>query len=951
MAGKADNKERKKARKKIGVLRWRGVLADYGRWTRIVAVVLLAMASVSLTLVQLGFAGIGLPGEYVAYAVVVLQPVVLCAFLLGALPGFAMGLFAGGVLFLHALYMPLDFYEFTFVNPMTSIGLIGLTGFLSGVFFAIALRGNPPTRKRFIYIAIVCVVVSWMFSQAFFVSVLLDVFASVVKIGIATNDSTQTISALVTRASTAAMRLGDVQIQAWVDAAIMLAVCYAGDGVSRLVLKVRNTRSMSTLFTSWLAVVVVFAFMATSSLVFCSITQSEWSDARDSADSEVDYLCRQVAFSCDRQGWIETHFEKHDEENEVGSEEIEQIYNTVGLGGLLDGYTIENDGIVFVFDSNVQKIVVSNDERVPVGANLEDCLNEDVLDAINRSIANATFEWAVYGTSEAVAAAGQEKARDEAVQAFEEEQELNIDVDLSSDLNVFVSGAGLDSELCYVRAGTSGDYTVVVIRPSDMVYANRAKGMARTTISVFVLLAFVFFLTTWLLKRLVVRRIEKTNDVLARITGGDLDARVEPGDTLEFASLSDGINETVVALKGWIAEAETRMDAELATAKAIQESVLPRIFPPFPDVLRFDVYASMEPAREVGGDFYDFFLIGDDAASTSGKLGFVVADVSGKGVPAALFMMNAKALIRGYMESGVELGEAAENVNRELCAGNDAGMFVTVFAGVLDYATGHVDFVNAGHNPPLLWQDGSWEWLKQKSGLPFGLFDNLPYKAYSIECGIGDQFLLYTDGVTEAANTQMELFGEQRLLQVAQESYDLHPRALTTAVRRSVARYAAGAEQSDDITILALEVGVPPEVTATLTVLADVDELPRVNEFIHTELNRRLCPLRVQKQLDIAVEELFVNVARYAYPNATADEPGMAWISYTYSADPPSVAVDIVDKGIPYNPLDKPDAVTPTNIEDVPIGGLGILMAKRSVDEMRYERVDDSNIVTIVKRW
>ncbi|MBP3866586.1 MAG: SpoIIE family protein phosphatase, partial [Eggerthellaceae bacterium] len=380
---------------------------------------------------------------------------------------------------------------------------------------------------------------------------------------------------------------------------------------------------------------------------------------------------------------------------------------------------------------------------------------------------------------------------------------------------------------------------------------------------------------------------------------------------------------------------------------------LPRIFPPFPDILRFDIYATMEAAREVGGDFYDFFLIGDESNPDNGKLGFVVADVSGKGVPAALFMMKAKTQIRDYMNSGMELGEAFENVNRQLCDGNDASMFVTAWAGVLDYTTGHVDFVSAGHNPPLIWQlsDARWHWLKEKSGLPLGLFDGMPYTAHSIECQVGDQFLLYTDGVTEAMDTRNEQYGENRLKAIADENYPMHPRELVKTVRSDVAAFAGEAEQSDDITILALEVGVPPEITATLVIPADVKELPQVNEFIHDELDRRLCPMRAQNQLDIAVEELFVNVAHYAYPEATPDNPGMARVSYTYSADPPSITVDIADDGIPYNPLAKPDAVTPDDIMEVPIGGLGILMAKRSVDEMRYARVDGSNIVTIVKKW
>ena len=186
------------------------------------------------------------------------------------------------------------------------------------------------------------------------------------------------------------------------------------------------------------------------------------------------------------------------------------------------------------------------------------------------------------------------------------------------------------------------------------------------------------------------------------------------------------------------------MDAELAAAKTIQESALPRVVPPYPDILKFDVYATMGAAKEVGGDFYDFFLIGDGCTPEAGKLGFVMADVSGKGVPAALFMTKAKTQLRDYMESGMELGEAVENANRQLVDGNDAGMFVTAWAGVLDYATGRVDFVNAGHNPPLLWQSepgaggsserGSWRWLAERSGMPLGLFDGFPYEAHSVEC-------------------------------------------------------------------------------------------------------------------------------------------------------------------------------------------------------------------------
>ena len=376
-------------------------------------------------------------------------------------------------------------------------------------------------------------------------------------------------------------------------------------------------------------------------------------------------------------------------------------------------------------------------------------------------------------------------------------------------------------QIAYLRVGQVDDYLVLMIQPASMVFADRAGVMVWLTLSALVLLLVVFAASSRLLVRIVADPIDRVNRVLERIAEGDLATRTDEGSSRELASLSEGVNTMTVALEKQFSQIKEGIKRELDAAAVIQESALPRAFPPFPDIPRFDIYAGMQPAREVGGDFYDFFLIGDACNAESGKLGFVVADVSGKGVPAAL------------------------------------------------------------------------------------LDDNL----------------------------------------------DLHPRELIELVRRDVMRFSEGAEQADDITMLALEFGVPSEVTATITVPADDRELPHVTEFVHTELDRRLCPVRAQRQLDIALEELFVNVAHYAYPDATPDRPGEVRVSYTYSAEPPSITVEIEDEGIPFDPLSRPDAVTPTSIEDVPIGGLGILMAKRSVDEMRYERTDGTNVVTITKRW
>ena len=170
-------------------------------------------------------------------------------------------------------------------------------------------------------------------------------------------------------------------------------------------------------------------------------------------------------------------------------------------------------------------------------------------------------------------------------------------------------------------------------------------------------------------------------------------------------------------------------------------------------------------------------------------------------------------------------------------------------------------------------------------------------------------------------------------------------------VRQDVAVHTQGAQQSDDITIMAVEYGVAPELARTIVLPARTEELDTARAFIHEELDKRLCPMRVQNQLDVAFEELFVNVCRYAYPQATPDNPGDVRVLCAYSAEPPSVTVSIVDDGVPFDPLAKPDAVTPSDVLDVPIGGLGILMAKRSVDEMAYKRDGGSNIVTIIKKW
>jgi sigma-B regulation protein RsbU (phosphoserine phosphatase) len=239
--------------------------------------------------------------------------------------------------------------------------------------------------------------------------------------------------------------------------------------------------------------------------------------------------------------------------------------------------------------------------------------------------------------------------------------------------------------------------------------------------------------------------------------------------------------------------------------------------------------------------------------------------------------------------------------------------------------------------------------------MPLGLFDGIPYDKLEIQLEKGDTFYLYTDGVTEAMSADDELFGEERLEKTLALYSGMNPRSIGVGVRRAITDFTHDAEQSDDITMLALKYGVPPEEKAVMVLDARRDQLVHVVNYIHAELHRRRAPKRVYGQLDIACEELFTNVCMHAYPDATEDNPGVARIEFEYSPAPPTLTVQIEDDGVPYNPLAKEDASTVDeydDIMDIPSGGLGIMMAKNNVDEMTYERVNDkSNVLTFKKSW
>jgi len=307
----------------------------------------------------------------------------------------------------------------------------------------------------------------------------------------------------------------------------------------------------------------------------------------------------------------------------------------------------------------------------------------------------------------------------------------------------------------------------------------------------------LYLVTTVLVNRIIVRNLDKVNDSLSRITAGHLTETVSVEESVEFTKLSDGINSTVTALRGYIDAAEKRMEEELQLAAEIQDAALPKSFDlPAENI---SLHALMTPARQVGGDFYDFFYTGPD------QLALVIADVSGKGIPAALFMMRAKTAIKNSAISGIAPAKVLEAVNDVLREGNDLGMFVTVWLGILDLKTGLMRCCNAGHEyPALMRAGGDYVLLKGKHGPFLGVVPGIPRREYELQLESGDRLFVYTDGVPEAVNENNEQYGTARMTQHLNTLKHQPQDRLLSGMLENVRCFAGEADQFDDITMLGI---------------------------------------------------------------------------------------------------------------------------------------------------
>jgi sigma-B regulation protein RsbU (phosphoserine phosphatase) len=426
---------------------------------------------------------------------------------------------------------------------------------------------------------------------------------------------------------------------------------------------------------------------------------------------------------------------------------------------------------------------------------------------------------------------------------------------------------------------------------------------------------------------------------------------IHTGDEIEnlsliMADMEKELSAYVENLTQVTAEKE-RIGTELELAKKIQEDTLPSIFPPFPDRTDFDLYAAMDPAKEVGGDFYDFFLLDKD------HLGLVIADVSGKGIPAALFMMISKLLVQNYAKMNLSPGEVLKTVNEQLCSNNQEEMFVTVWLGVLNVKTGILIAANAGHEYPILKRPGKeFEVYHDKHGFVIGGMEGVTYREYKMELEPGTKLFLYTDGVPEAMNEKNELFGLERTLDALNRTADGTPKEILESVQNAIEVYSGSAPQFDDITMLCLVYSgndqkdrINGRLDREITVDATLENIEVVTSFMDNALNELDCAPKARMQLEVMVDEVFGNIVKYAYPNGS----GPVTIRIREELDPKAVMIEFEDAGIPYNPLDKKDPDLSLSAEDRSIGGLGIFLVKKLMDQVDYISRNGKNVLMIRK--
>jgi sigma-B regulation protein RsbU (phosphoserine phosphatase) len=381
-----------------------------------------------------------------------------------------------------------------------------------------------------------------------------------------------------------------------------------------------------------------------------------------------------------------------------------------------------------------------------------------------------------------------------------------------------------------------------------------------------------------------------------------------------------------------------RIDSELQMASQIQQSLLPQGELDAEDV---ELAGFLKPAREVGGDIYDYFI-------RDGKLFFCIGDVSGKGAPSAILMAVIHALFRSASAYESNPARIMQTINETSCRGNDTNMFVTMFIGVLDLPTGNLRYCDAGHDAPIIMENGEYKMVDVATHLPLGVFDDVQYGVQSLTLQPDSIIFLYTDGLTEAKNRARRQFGLKRVQDVLEDCTGQNPHEMLETITKTVDGFVKNAEQSDDLTMLVIRY-TPQQfestLTETLTIKNDIRAIKQFSDFMKSATAKLDIDASLAKKLQLAVEEAVVNVIDYAYPMGTEGD-----ITINMLSDGHSLHFQIIDEGVAFDPTSRQKADTTLSAEDRQIGGLGILLLRELMDSINYERTDGKNVLTLIKK-
>lgn len=504
---------------------------------------------------------------------------------------------------------------------------------------------------------------------------------------------------------------------------------------------------------------------------------------------------------------------------------------------------------------------------------------------------------------------------------------------------------GLDWAVFYAPIKATGWSVIVACMDSEIfaefLKVNRISGIL--VLAMLLLMSVMSFISIRAMTRPLVEFADSAND----IAHGNFDAKlpaIKSKDEMRilhdsFVYMQDSLASYVEELKETTAN-NARIDSELRIARVIQMDLVPKVFPPYPERNDIDIYARVIPAKEVGGDLYDF-LLNDD------KLYFILGDVSGKGVPAALVMAIICRLFHTVATTSDGASGIVRTLNDSISETNELNMFCTAFVGILDLKTGHLQYCNAGHNPAIVKElNGETHCLDVIPNIPMGVWNGFDYKVQECYLAKGDMLVIYTDGITEAMSADGLMYSDDRLVGYLSDNLFTDSQALVDSVVSDVKRYVGGTDQSDDITLMCVRVDpdLCGDLSMQLVLNNRIEDIDRMTEFVEELCDRKNVGAEARFNIRLALEEAVTNVIMYAFPKEESHS-----FNLSVREQNGCLVFQITDSGKEFDPTSAPEPDITLSAEERPIGGLGIFLIRRVMDKVQYDRIDGKNVLTLVK--